>query len=204
VDASRSMDQFLARADEVHSYRALRRLEASGAGKSAWLEAWTDFAPGVGFRYEIVGEGGSEYIRNRVLRAVLDGEKNLIARNAIHRSAIDSSNYRFEPLGVEETGLVKIRLAPRRNDDVLLNGNLFLQKRDGDLVRVEGRMAKNPSFWVNKVDIVRTYGRIAGALLPVDLSTTANVRLLGQSSLRMTYTYSTVDGRPAPSGPSRQ
>ena len=28
---------------------------------------------------------------------------------------------------------------------------------------VEGRLAKNPSFWVKRADIVRSYARIAGA-----------------------------------------
>ena len=36
----------------------------------------TSYAPGVGFRYEITGEGGSSFIRSKVLRAVLDGERD--------------------------------------------------------------------------------------------------------------------------------
>lgn len=192
---SRSIEQFLARTDRVPSYRASRRLEARGAGKSGWLEVSTDFAPADGFRYAIVAEGGSDYIRNRVLRAVLEAEQKLIARNETHRSALDPSNYRFESAGRDTAGLVQVRLFPRRNDGVLLVGSMFLQENDGDLVRLEGRMARSPSFWVTKVDVVRSYERIGGALLPIALESTANVRLLGHSSFHMTYNYETVDGR---------
>jgi hypothetical protein len=66
---------------------------------------------------------------------------------------------------------------------------------DGDLARVEGRLAKNPSFWVTRVSVVRSYRRINGVLMPVSLDTTAQLRLLGSSTLRMTYRYSRVDDR---------
>jgi hypothetical protein len=73
---------------------------------------------------------------------------------------------------------------------------MFLDQTGGDLVRIEGRLAKNPSFWVKKVDVVREYQRIGGAVLPVALQSTAQVRFLGPSTLRMTYDYTAIDGRP--------
>jgi hypothetical protein len=66
---------------------------------------------------------------------------------------------------------------------------------DGALVRLQGRLAKSPSFWVKNVDIVRSYERIDGHVVPVALQTTAQVRLLGEATLRMTYVYSEIDGR---------
>ena len=71
---------------------------------------------------------------------------------------------------------------------------MFLQPDDGDLVRLQGRLAKNPSFWVRNVEIVRSYKRIEGVVMPVTLDSTAHVRLFGPSSLRMTYVYSEIDG----------
>jgi hypothetical protein len=66
---------------------------------------------------------------------------------------------------------------------------------DGDLLRVEGRLAKNPSFWVTRVDVVRSYRRVNGVLMPVALETNAQLRLFGSSALRMTYRYSHIDDR---------
>jgi hypothetical protein len=73
---------------------------------------------------------------------------------------------------------------------------MFLKPEDGELVRIEGRLARNPSFWVKHVDIVRSYARIGGAVLPVTLESRAQLRMLGPASLRMTYEYTEIDGQP--------
>ena len=86
-------------------------------------------------------------------------------------------------------------ITPLRKDRSLINGRMFLTA-GGDLVRVEGRLAKNPSFWVTRMNVVRSYRRINGVLMPVSLDTTAQLRLLGASALRMTYRYSQINDLP--------
>ena len=153
--AATSIQQFLTRESGAHRYRALRRLAAENRGRAGWLEAWTTFGPDESFHYEIVAEGGSSYIRSRVLRALLDGEKEAIEKGEPGRSALAATNYEFESEGLDPTGLVRIGLVPRRNEGVLVSGAMFLSPADGELVRVEGRLARNPSFWVKHVDIVK-------------------------------------------------
>jgi hypothetical protein len=46
------------------------------------------------------------------------------------------------------------------------------------------------------VDLVRIYEPLNDVLMPVSLETTAQLRLLGSSTLRMTYRYSQIDERP--------
>ena len=193
--AADSMQRFLERESQDHHYRALRRLEAENRGRTGWLEAWTTFEPGESFRYEIVSEGGSAYIRSRVLRGILEGEREAIERGELDRSALATTNYRFESEGMDPTGLVRVSLVPRRQEGMLLTGALFLRPGDGELVKVEGRLAKNPSFWVKHVDIVRTYARIGGAVLPVSMESRAQLRFLGPASLQMTYRYAEIDGQ---------
>jgi hypothetical protein len=82
---------------------------------------------------------------------------------------------------------------------VLVDGTMFLRPVDGELVRLQGRLVKNPSFWVKSVDIVRGYERIAGVVLPVSLQANAQIRLFGEATFRMTYSYSEIDGRPVAS-----
>jgi hypothetical protein len=192
----RSVEQFLSRREDPRSYSAFRRMNAEnpGSGRSGWLEAVTDFSPEAGFRYEILAEGGSEAIRSKVLRAVLEGEKQLVARG-VARSAIAETNYDFRPDGIDSNGLVKVLLTPRRKETSLINGAMFLSPTDGDLVRVEGKLAKSPSFWVQRVEIKRTYQRIEGVLLPIAVESLAHVRFFGTATLRMTYDYSEIDGR---------
>ena len=195
-----SIEQFLARSTEPRAFKALRRMDAENRGRRGWLEAITEYSSAEGFRYRITTEGGSEEIRTRVLKAVLDGEHEASGVSEIGRSALVPSNYRFAANGVDADGLAKVLLTPRRKEPALISGTMFLRPGDGTLVRVQGRLAKSPSFWVQDVEVVRTYQRIDGVVVPVAFQSKAQVRLLGEATLRETYVYSEIDGRP-PSSP---
>lgn len=192
--AAAAMRQFLDRPAVPHQYRASRRLEASGSGLRGWLDVQTEFAPATGLVYQVTDEGGSGYIRARVLRSLLDEEQLLIARRATATVTLSPDNYEFTPEGFDDEGLVVVEMRPLRKDRSLVDGRMFLTA-EGELVRIEGRLAKNPSLWVSRVDVVRSYRRINGVLMPVSLDTKAQLRLLGASSLRMTYRYSHIDDR---------
>jgi hypothetical protein len=195
ADGTVVIEKFLARPFVPTQYRAMRRLEATGSGQRGWLDAQTAFSPAAGMQYEVTSEGGSGLIRSRVLRSLLQQEKELIATGSADSVAIDRSNYTFSAGSVTPDGLVPVTLQPLRKHRALIAGTMFLAPDDGDLVRVEGRLAKNPSFWLRKVDVVRSYARINGVLVPLSLQSTAQVRFLGGSSLRMTYHYTEIDNR---------
>jgi hypothetical protein len=191
-----ALQAFLARPAVPHEYRASRRLEASGVGQRGWLDAQTGFSHTSGFFYEVTSEGGSGFIRSRVLHSLLDEERRVIAQKATPQIALSPANYTFEPETVDADGLAIVSITPRRKERALIDGRIFLTAGDGELRRVEGRLARTPSFWVSRVNVVRTYERINGVLMPVSLETTAQLRLFGSSSLRMTYHYSQLDDRP--------
>lgn len=193
--AEQPIKQFLAQDDTQPTYRAVRRLEAENGSRTGWVEAITDYSPETGFRYEITAEGGSGFIRSKVLKAVLDGEREVIAQGETARSSLDLVNYRFQANGIDADGHANVLLSPRRKERVLVSGMMALNATDGALVRLQGRLAKNPSFWVKNVDIVRSYERIDGKVVPVSLVTKAQVRFLGEATLHMTYDYSEIDGR---------
>jgi hypothetical protein len=62
-------------------------------------------------------------------------------------------------------------------------------------MRVEGRLSKEPSFWIRQVDVVQSYRRIAGVRMPVAVEAVASIRLVGKATFRMTYDYEMVNGR---------
>lgn len=196
VDTRDAMKKFLAQPTSSHSYRASRRLEASGSGQRGWLDAHTDFTPQNGFRYEVTAEGGSGYIRSRVLRSLLEAERQLIARGGGDEASVSPANYAFTEDGSDENGLARVLLQPRRKERSLIDGKMFITPQDGELVRVEGRLAKSPSFWITRVNVVRSFRRINGVPVPVSLESTAQLRLLGRSTLSMTYRYSEIDEQP--------
>jgi hypothetical protein len=177
-------------------YRAFRRLEASNDKfkKDAWLDVWTE-VDASGFRYEIVGQGGSEYVRNRVLRPALEREQAIWNGRLTARSSLTTANYDFIDASTGPTGLLRVTVKPKRRDDLLVDGVMHLTPEDGDLVRVEGRLAKSPSFWAGRVEVVRLYARIEGVRVPVRTESVAQVKMAGASSFTMTYEYETINGQ---------
>ena len=188
--------QFLAQDDTQPAYRAERRLEAETGSRRGWVQAITAYSPDTGLRYEVTAEGGSKFIRDKVLRAVLDGEREVFAKGEASRSSLAPANYTLMANGVEGEGLVNVLLTPLRRERVLVAGSMSLRASDGDLVCLKGRLAKSPSFWVRHVDIVRHYERIGGATMPVALDSKAQLRPFGSAVMRMTYRYLEINGRP--------
>ena len=187
------------------SYRALRRLSAAtrGGRMAATIIAWTELHPASGFRYEIVSRSGSPAVQSRALIPALEMEARALAAGDGEPAALVRANYRFDDAISGEGGLVRVGITPNREAPMLLRGAMFLRPDTGDLVRVEGRLVKRPSFWTRRVDIVRHYARVAGVRVPIGMESTGQVLILGPSSFAMTWDYESVNGIPVGS-PGKQ
>jgi hypothetical protein len=192
------VQRFLDRQDEhLNSYRALRRLEAHNTrhNKHGWIDVWTTLDPAKGFKYEIVSEGGSAYVRNKVLRKTLEREAEAHAKSETRSAAIAPANYTFTEQGSDGAGLMGIAIEPLRKESMLVRGTMYLTPQDGDLVRIEGQLAKSPSFWTRRVDITRRYDRISGVRVPTATESVAQVLIAGRSTFNMVYEYASINGR---------
>jgi hypothetical protein len=193
-----AVERFLADIEKPPvAYQARRRLEASSAklNESAWMEAVTQYDPNGGFVYSISAQGGSERIQRRVLKAVLDAERKASLRHEWRKGNLSRENYEFNFSGHAGDGMLKMQLMPRRRDPRLVMGSALLTAESGNLVRVEGRLSKSPSFWVRSVHVSRSYSPIGGIMMPVAVESTADVRIAGTSVFSMTYEYQMVDGQ---------
>ena len=180
----------------LQQYRAFRRMHAHSEKLNAegWMDAWTELE-GSTFRYEIVSERGSENVRNRVLRALLKREQELIAAGNPDRAELTPSNYSF----AEETagpGVRYVNIKPKRKDVLLVDGRMVLSEDGRELLRVEGVLAKNPSFWTSLVNVIRHYARLDGVRVPIATESIARVKIAGLSRLNVDYEYESINGRP--------
>lgn len=202
--SSSTIERFLAHREDVPlvQYRAVRQMRARNERfkKEARMEVLTTLDRAMGFRYEVLAQEGSGVVRRRALEPILEGEAKALREGIVSRAALSTLNYDFESAAagfaasaVEEAG---IRIRPRRRDSVLVDGTIFVRPDDGDLVRIEGRLAKSPSFWTSRVEVVREYQRIAGVRVPVRMRSRAWVRFAGQSTLEITYAYEEINGEP--------
>jgi len=191
------LERFLSMtAPAPYQVRALRHLEARSERFDAtgWMDVWTE-SDRNGFRYQVVNGGGSGYIRDHVLLAELKSEQQLSHSGAIDRAALTRENYEFSIGNLQPDGLVSMAVKPRRSGALFVDGSIYLNPADGDLVRLEGRLVTSPSFWTRRVDVVRWFKRVAGVRMPVAVESLANVRIAGKSTFRMDYEYESVNGQ---------
>lgn len=196
-----AFEQLLARSNNVTPppYRAFRRMEGglTDSERRGWLEVWTQYQPGSGFTFEVVGEGGSEYVRNKILRSMLTSEQHLIARGRRLRASLDGKNYSFADGGHTDSGLQRILLMPVKKSDGLVRGSVLLEPQSGLVTTIQGRLVKSPSFWVRDVDVTWRFAHIGGHVVPMEMTSTGRVRMFGRSNFRMIYEYESIDGRPS-------
>ena len=174
------------------SYTATRMLVARSTklNKLGWLEVETTFRAGRGLTYTVTREGGDKGIRNRVLRKALDNEVEMSAPARAQRMALTDANYQIAPDADRHT----LRLAPRRKEPTLIDGTANVDAR-GRLMKVEGRLAKSPSFWVRSVTLRRIYRAVSGHALPVLVESVADVKFAGSCEFSMWIDYTSVDGQ---------
>ena len=191
------VERFLAASETPLTSAVIRRrltAETRGGSMTAWLDACT-YLDGSEMRYRILGEGGSGAVRKRALVAALDGEVKARREGESGRAALVSANYEFSP-EPSDAGRTRVRLRPRRKDGMLVDGAMVLTSNTAELLSVEGRLVKAPSFWTRKVDVVRRYARKQGVRVPVSMESTAQVMILGTSTFAMSYEYASVNGTP--------
>jgi hypothetical protein len=177
---------------ETHltQYRAYRRMHGVSEryNQEAWVEAWTEFDAN-GFRFEVVKERGSDYMRNKVLKEVLRREQQLVANGDAARAGLSPINYEFSEPDVQGPGVRYVLIKPKRKHVLLVDGRMVMSQDGAELLRVEGRLSKNPS-------LIREYARLDGVRVPISTETIAKVKLAGTSHLQVHYEYESINGRP--------
>jgi hypothetical protein len=176
--------------------RATRELRAGTvSGKhQGWMTVETTLSPSGAFAWNVLEEGGSERTREKVLYALLKGEADACRSGERDGAALTPANYEFTLLPSSKAGQMQIQLKPRRLDPKLIDGVLTVNS-DGYPVRLEGKLAKSPSFWVKSISIVKHYSRFAGISLPTSIESLADLKMFGRSTFTMRYRYSEVNGK---------
>src|SRR5262245_60104529 len=74
-------------------YRALRHIEAENdrMNATAWMDVWTE-ADAKGFRYTVVDQGGSGFVRSHVFENALETESDMWEKGAASRASISDLN----------------------------------------------------------------------------------------------------------------
>jgi hypothetical protein len=140
--------------------------------------------------FEVVSEEGWEAARKLVLRQMLASESKSSLPETRPRNRITSENYTFQMTGTETLDgrmAYVIEANPKREDESLFRGRIWVDTEDYALARVEGELAKNPSFWTRKVQFVQQYYKAGAYWFPLETTSETDARMFGMIDVSIRY-----------------
>ena len=174
--------------------REYRLFSEKSATPTSEVVAEVEYLPPDRKTYEIQKHTGSSRGQD-VVRRILQHESQMVAGGKSWSGAvIDGNNYDFSYLGeanLDGNSCYLLGLDPKRKETELIRGKAWVDKRSFLIRHIEGQMAKNPSWMLKKVDVKIDFADVGGAWLQTGMEAVADVRFIGNQTLRS----QTVDAR---------
>jgi membrane peptidoglycan carboxypeptidase len=149
--------------------------------------------------FTVVSQSGSKLILDRVLKKLLESEKEAAQPAISARTQLNRDNYDFEMVGYEASetgGQYVLRVDPKSRSKYVYRGQVWVDGTDFAVTRIEGEPAKNPSFWTKKSEIHHEYRKVQAFWLPVKNESVSYIRLGGRATLTIEYKdYEVKDAR---------
>ena len=140
--------------------------------------------------FTIVSESGSDSVRHRVFRKLLEAEQESMRDENQQRSAITPENYTFRVSDYQHTDTDEFYVLdaqPRSKNKFLFRGHIWVDAKDFAITKVEGEPAVNPSWWTVKTGFKRHYQKIGDFWLPETNESESKVRVFGTAVLTIEY-----------------
>jgi len=140
--------------------------------------------------FEVVSESGSGFVRNHIIRKMIEAEEEASQKGERKESKIIPENYEFrligtEPLDGRDTYVLEI--TPKKPTKFSIYGRIWVDAEDFAIARIEGQPGKNPSIWIRSVHIEQRYGRNGQFWLPSLNHSVAQVRIFGATEVMIEY-----------------
>lgn len=191
VDAAvqRRVENVLAFTDTEH-YRVYR---GKGATRpAAEMTVLDSYTKGEGKKYTILSEGGSEVVQRYGLRPLIDNETEINKPGNAERSWITSANYEMKlkggPQPMDGRTCYALAIKPKSKAPSLVDGTLWVDARDGTVVRIEGIASKSPSPFAHTTHMMRQYVNIEGHAMATHARAESSSLLFGTTVVLIDYT----------------
>jgi hypothetical protein len=135
--------------------------------------------------YKIIESEGSDR-GEKVVRKILEHEAAAEKLNP-SPTAIVRDNYEFTDAGRQMFDAVNcyvLGLKPKREEPSLIEGKAWIDPNTFAVRKIEGKMAKSPSWWVKDVDLVVTFGEVGGVWMQTASHAVADVRVIGKYTVQ--------------------
>lgn len=127
----------------------------------------TTYRKGSGKSYEILSQSGSGIILRFGLKPLLDNEKTINQPGNVEQSWFTSANYEMK---LKAGGAQKLNgrdcyvlaVTARRKAPNMIDGTLWVDTRDGSIVKLDGVASKSPSAFAGRTHMMRDYASLDG------------------------------------------
>jgi hypothetical protein len=140
--------------------------------------------------FELVSQDGWKGAYKHVVSKMLASEAEASQRETKQRTRLSLENYEFHMVRtalLDDRMTYVVDIAPRREEERLIQGRAWIDAQDYAVTRIEGAPAKNPSFWVRSVHFVQTYRKSGPLWFPVTTQSVTEVRVFGATTLTINY-----------------
>ena len=176
----------------VDGYQGMRRyvLENSRMHKQAELIARVESESDGTKHFEVVQEAGWKAAEKHVFQKMLDSEAEASHPEIRLRTQVSPENYECRMAGMEVIAgrlAYAIDVTPKRHEERLFEGRIWIDAQDFALVQVEGKPAKNPSFCIHSIHFVHTYQKSGPFWFPSSTESVTEARLFGTTRVTIKY-----------------
>ena len=170
----------------VQHYRAM----SSRFDENADMVVRMHYERGRGKDYVTLSRSGSASVQTRVFEKLLSAEVELAREKDREPTLFTTYHYQFRIMGMEMmsgNNCYVLELNPLHPDKRLFRGKAWVDARDNAVVRVEGRLNTNVSFWVGRPDVVEEFSKFGEFWFATKRDAVAKSFLLGTCQLHIDY-----------------
>jgi hypothetical protein len=173
-------------------YTAMRRyrFENKRVNKRAEMTVRVECDAAGAKKFAVVSETGSGFVRNRIIRKMIDAEAEASQKKDREQTRIIPANYEFSLVGTDVPGgrlSYVLEVHPKTENKFLIRGRIWVDAADFAIARIEASPAKSPSFWIRSVRVVHRYERSGRFWLPVMNESRAKARIFGETDVAIEY-----------------
>jgi hypothetical protein len=156
----------------------------------------TDYRRESGKNYTILSESGSGFLLTHVLHKILEDEKQINMPGTREHLWLTSANYAMQVKPgmqtVDGRECVAVAVTPLRKAADMIEGTLWVDVKDGTLVRLEGNATQSPSIFTGPAQLMREYVNVNGFSMATHAKAVSQSFLLGQTVIKIDYQDYTI------------
>ena len=146
--------------------------------------------------YEKLRFDGDGTVKNQVIARYLSAEAETQTERA-PSLAVTPENYKFKyksKAAWNGRPVHVFQVSPRKNRQGMFKGEVWIDAATFLRVRESGRLVKNPSIFLKRVEFIRNYEIRDGIAVPLRVESVVETRLVGKAELTIDFTNFSIDG----------